>query len=252
MRVLSSSGLVTICLGTLLLGCGTEDDGVDGGDAGRSDTGVTPDTGGGTPDTGTPGGTAYKYIYIVDNETSYSGAMCNSGPGPDIDGIQLKRGTMTIGNGSNAMFVAMPPGMAAAPCTMCGTDMCYYSSTTVANRAEGPKDGMVSSSPMPNTDMGYVSLNTGALWLQIAGGADIRSGDTLTVWEVDKTYIPASAPMSCACTPEKYKVYAYVTTTDTTTRVQLTPTAYRDGNMDCGSPTAAGAVGCGTTDFVVP
>jgi hypothetical protein len=109
---------------------------------------------------------------------------------------------------------------------------------------------------MPDT--GYASLNGAAIWLQIGGptgsGAaqDIKSGDTLTVYEVDKTYIKdSSAFAGCGCEPEPYAVYAYVTVGDATTRVQLTPTAYRADNTACPA-TPTDKNGCGTTDFLVP
>ncbi len=99
-------------------------------------------------------------------------------------------------------------------------------------------------------------MNTSAIWLQIGNATgdgtaqDIRTGDTITVHEVDKVYLgDGNAESMCACLPEKYAVWAYVTKTDTTTRKRLTATTYRASN-NCG--TVDGMLGCGTSDFTVP
>ncbi len=81
---------------------------------------------------------------------------------------------------------------------------------------------------------------------------DIKAGDTLTVHEVDKVYAgDGSAPTDCACAPEKYSVWAYVTKGDATTRKRLNATTYRPANNSvCGAVNIQ--LGCGTADFSVP
>jgi hypothetical protein len=131
-----------------------------------------------------------------------------------------------------------------------------HSGMEAAARAEGIADA---KSYANMTDTGYVSLNTGVLWLQIGGATgnapvqELSSGDTLKVHEVDKVYIAlGSAPADCRCQPEKYTVYAYVEKGEVATRVQLNATKYATENTsECGA-TPTGNLGCGTTDFVVP
>jgi hypothetical protein len=120
---------------------------------------------------------------------------------------------------------------------------------------EGPRDAK-SYANMP--DVGYIALNGGFVWVQLGnttgdGAAqDIRTGDTVTIHEVDQLYVAdMSANGACACPPEKYTVYAYVEKGQVATRKQLVAGAYRGANSAmCG--TASTEKGCGTTDFTVP
>ena len=130
-----------------------------------------------------------------------------------------------------------------------------HSGTTVASRVEGKRDAM-SYANMP--DVGYIALNGGLVWVQLGsatGGGpaqDIRTGDTITVNEVDQLYVAdMSANGACACPPEKYAVYAYVEKGQVATRKKLTAMPYKSANSAmCG--TFDSTKGCGTTDFTVP
>jgi hypothetical protein len=236
-------------------GTGARDGG--GGSGGGGAGGAGARDGGGTAGDGGGSSARYRYILIVDDEKT---PMCTgTGPGADIDSISLIRGGSLAGVGlkGSAMVLSTVPGATSAPCSMCGGAACPYSGPTAAARAEGVRDGM---SVMVGMDMGYLSLNAGGLWLQIGNmtgdtpAQDIMSGDTIKVWEVDKGYITdMRAPTGCACTPEKYAVYAYVTMGDTATRVQLSPFNFVPANMtECGTMATGMMLGCGTTDFRVP
>ena len=277
MRTFASSRMLVMLLGAAMLAaCGDDGGSGDGGGTGGSG-GSSGSGGGGSGGTGArdggagSGGTAgdagtagdgggsrrFRYILIVDDEKT---PMCTgTGPGADIDSISLIRGGSLAGVGlkGSAMVLTTVPGATSAPCSMCGGAACPYSGPTAAARAEGVRDGM---SVMVGMDMGYLSLNAGGLWLQIGNmtgdtpAQDIMSGDTIKVWEVDKGYITdMRAPTGCACTPEKYAVYAYVTMGDTATRVQLSPFNFVAANMtECGTMASGMMLGCGTTDFRVP
>jgi hypothetical protein len=182
-----------------------------------------------------------------------------TGPGADIDAVDLRHGASTtvtgVGLKGSAMLTAQT---GATACTTCGASAgaCPNSGMDAADRVTGIRDGMSYAGNTPDT--GYLSLNGGTVWLQIGsangmGSAqDIVSGDTLTVYEVDKYYIDLGlAPASCACAPEKYTVWAYVDPTDQVNKVQLIPTKYQAKNTECGT-TPSGNLGCGTTDFMVP
>jgi len=269
MRACSSflyRGLLLVAMGAAVTACDTGEDmstdgaaGVGGGGTGGSGGtgGKAPDAGG-TPD-GSSGGTAYKWIAIFDDEKVP--ACTGSGPGADIDSVDLFRGSGTaigVGLKGSAIYSDMQPGASNTPCTSCNGAACKYSGTAIAIRSEGIPDGHVYQSM---DDTGYISLNSGVLWVQIgqANGntpaQDIKSGDTIVVHEVDKTYIDeGTAFAGCLCTPEKYTVFAYQQMGQAAGRVQLKPVKYRDKNADCGgvTPGAAETKGCGTTDFTVP
>ena len=251
-------------MGTDLLGLdgggqgGTSGLGGAGGAGGAGDSGgqggTTADTGG-TPDTG--GGKSYKWIAIFD-ETKTPPVCTGSGPGADIDSVDLRRtGTSVIGVGlkGSAMYVA---GAApAVACTMCGTTACPI---LAPRRRPGPKASMDARSFADATpDVGYLSLNNGVVWLQIGSSSgngpaqDVLPGDTLTVNEVDKYYVaidgrPArvtARPRSTRSTPtRRWAIPA--------TRVQLMPTKFQTENMTVCGATPTGMLGCGSTDFLVP
>jgi hypothetical protein len=264
MRVFELSKVMVVVAGVGLAACGEGTDsaldalGGTGGAGGTLGDGSVAGTGGSTggTDTGTPAPGAYRWLAIVD---TVGVAVCTTtGPGADIDSVTLKRGTTTVGVGlsGSAMYKDIFPGTSAVPCTACGTGAtCANSGDAAAERVTGVRDAR-SYASMPDT--GYASLNGGAIWLQIGsssgGGSaqDILKGDTLTVNEVDQTYLKdMSAFAGCSCQPEPYAVYAYVTMGDASTRVQLTPTAYRSDNTGV-CPATPDMNGCGTTDFVVP
>src|SRR5215204_3231708 len=111
-------GLVILMLGAAAAACGSEDDMGDGSVTGGSDgggTGGTGGTGGGGSDAaGGSGAVAYKWLAIVDDTAQYTTALCmaGTGPGPDIDAIELKRAGATVGVGltGSATFGESFPG----------------------------------------------------------------------------------------------------------------------------------------------
>ncbi len=269
MRGLISRNILMLALGVGLAACGEGADGADGGDAspggGKPDGGSsTADTGGGsTTDTG-GGSTGAKYTWIaIADEDKTPVCTATSGPGADIDAVDLRRGTSTssIGVGLTGS-ASLAAATGATPCTGCGSSMgaCRHSGAEAASRVEGIQDAM-SYAEADKVDTGYVSINSNVLWLQIgsatgqAPAQDLLPGDRIQVYEVDKYYVAlGKAPNTCACAPEKYTVWAYVTKGDTATRVQLKPTRFWSENAtECGAtPPAAGGPGCGTTEFTIP
>jgi hypothetical protein len=265
------SSLMMLTLGAAFVACGEGDDPLADAGTGGSSAGSGGSGGGGSGGSGGSGGTgggssdaggdtggsasAYTWIAIVDDDKAP--ACSGSGPGADIDSVDLIRGAtpMTAGVGKVGSATLMPQTGATA-CTMCNNAACAYSS--MASVAEGLPNGKVAAT---GSDMGYVSLNSQVLWLQFGGAngmaaaQQIMSGDSVKVNEIDLAFKALGtdyAPANCACPPEKYTVWAYKTMGDTTTRVQLMPTEFEPENMaTCGaSPT--GMVGCGTTTFKVP
>jgi hypothetical protein len=252
MRAFSLLGVLIIFLGAGLSGCEPVDD--EGGDGGRAPDGRAPDS---AP------AASYKWIAIFDETTTPSVPMCaaTSGPGADIDSVDLLRGGSVIGVGlrGSAVFSQARTDVSVSPCTGCGSQMrpCTHSDATQAFYAEGIQDARTM---LEGTDMGYISLNTGVIWLKIGqanGNApeqEIRSGDTVIVREVDKWYLAnGDAYAGCECPAEKYSVYAYVEMGNASTRVQLRASRYRVENvMECGASPGTSSLGCGTTDFTVP
>jgi hypothetical protein len=262
-----TSGFFVLALGVAISACGdTTDSGADGGTGGASGLGGAGGAGGsgGTSAGGAGGsvtvdggggGKTYKYLAIVDNETKP--ACTTTGPGADIDAIDLRHAGSTlvagVGLTGSAKFVTQA---GATPCTTCGGKDCGNSGDAAASRVEGIQDAM-SYSDKP--DIGYLSLNGGVVWLQVGGptgsgpAVDIVSGDTLTVYEVDKYYVAnGDAFAACMCLPEKYSVYAYVDMNDETSKVQLMPTKFQSENAATCGATVSGNLGCGTSDFLVP
>lgn len=277
MRALSRFWMISLICGAAA--CGTSDSDVGmggtggassgtGGSAtggstgGSADASATGGTGGGAGDAGPTGSGAYNWLAIIDGTAV---ATCTTtGPGADIDSVDLQKvgssSVTGVGLTGSASFVeSLPGGPTTAACTMCGPNMmgsCKHSGATAASRVEGIPDGM---SYADKDDVGYLSLNTGVVWLQIGsanGGGTaqtINSGDKIMVHEVDLSYVAdGSAFQGCACPAEKYTVWAYVTKGDATTRVQLTPTKYEEENVATCGATPTTLDGCGTTTFTVP
>jgi hypothetical protein len=266
MRALACWGIAITVWGASLTACDpgedlTSDAAGGSGGGGSGGSGGTGGGGGRVPDArlpDAPAGTAYQWIAIFDDEKAP--ACTGSGPGADIDSVDLIRGGQTIGVGlrDSAVFSATRTGETVAPCDMCGAGACMHSGMAAASRAEGIPNAMYYMS-MPDT--GYISLNAGVLWLKIgqANGnnpaEEIKSGDTVVVREVDQVYLAENTSFAgCACVPEKYAVYAYVQRDVAATRVKLRATKYRMENVSAcgGSLTPTSDVGCGTTDFSVP
>jgi hypothetical protein len=272
---LATSGFLVLALGLGLSACGDTADGMgDGGLGGSSGSGGTAGSLGGTSGAGgggaggsgtadgggsdlSGGGKTYKYIAIVDNNTM---PMCDTtGPGADIDSVDLRHAGSTsaagVGLKDSAKYATQT---GATACATCGSAAaaCPYSGMTAAARAEGIQDGMSYTNMM---DTGYIALNSGVVWLQIGSAngngpaQDIVSGDTITVYEIDKYYVETGrAPGCTGCLPEKYSVFAYVDMASEATKVQLVPTKYKTENVATCTATPSGNLGCGTTDFLVP
>ncbi len=253
------SALMIAFLGMTAAACdGLGDDG-DGGvtDGGAGDGGS--EAGGG--DAGSADAApARKFttIVIYDKETA---PMCSAGTGPgaDIDAVELRQGTALLGVGKIGTAAHGPGPAGATPCTGCGASAgaCMHSGAAAVARIEGPRDGR-SYSGMPDT--GYIALNTATVSVQIgdatgAGPAqDIVAGQIVRVHEVDQIYKDdGSAFAACLCEAEKYQVWAFVDPAVTATAVQLEPLAYDAKNAAaCGGTTPTTKEGCGTTDFRVP
>ena len=260
-----------LALGAGLAACGdtTDSMGADGGLGGRSGTGGSSGLGGSGGGSGAGGSSAadgggadlgtgktYKYIAIVDNDKM---PTCGTtGPGADIDSVDLRHaGSTSVAGVGLKDSAKLGTQAGATPCTKCGSSPdCPNSGMAAAARAEAIQDAM-SYAAMPDT--GYISLNGGVLWLQIGSAngngpaQNIVSGDTLTVYEVDQYYVKSGrAPDSCSCVPEKYSVYAYVDMADEGSKVQLVPTKFKDDNTAMCGATPTGNLGCGTSDFSVP
>jgi hypothetical protein len=209
----------------------------------------------------------YDMVSIVDMETTRDLFVCSAtnGPGSDIDAVALIRGAATIGYGliGSAKFTVADPATSMAcvegKCSGATGD-CKYSSVsgkfTQANlvaRTEGKFDAVVNSD---TDDVGYFSLNGGALQIQIGDqtGAglpqSILAADKIKVFEVDKTY--ATATNGCVCTPEHYAVYIQ-DSTGVGADILLTASEYNAANSAvCNAAPGVGDYGCGTTTFLVP
>jgi len=234
---------------------GSADGGGTGGGGGNTD-GAAGSDGGGT-DGG--GSVTYKYVVVYDREKI--DCSLTTGPGSDIDAIELQSGGTTVGVGKTGSALY---GKGDMECTKCGMSMgaCGHTGDAEKANVEGKPDAMIYKS---KSDTGYISLNTGSIQVQIGdasgGGAakDIKKGDIIKVYEVDLTYKDtASDPDKvCTCAPEKYEVFVFG--------------AKADGSIDdkvfmklnAGAPDAKNKAvcdmmsmmpseGCGTTSFAVP
>jgi hypothetical protein len=104
---------------------------------------------------------------------------------------------------------------------------------------------------------GYFSLNAGTLEIQIGDPTSLppaktlKSGDYIKVFEVDQSYVAASAAYpTCTCAPEHYTVTALSATGNTV--VPLIAKQLDPANTTCAALTATSTEGCGSTVFVVP
>ncbi len=141
-------GLVILVLCAAVAACGSEDDMGDGSVTGGTDgggTGGTGGTGGGGGDAaGGSGGTAYKFLVIMDEKAVSDDMYCRgTGPGPDIDAVELKRSGSTVGvglKGSAELAMARPDNMTTAACGQCGAQMnqtCNYSGRIGCSQSRG-------------------------------------------------------------------------------------------------------------------
>jgi hypothetical protein len=204
----------------------------------------------------------YNWLVIVDSSPDL---LCStsSGPGADIDSIQVSRagGPSSVGLRGSAVFTSTFMNVSTPGCERCeGGSACAYSNAASAHWVEGPPDAR---SNQGLADSGYLSLNGGLVWLQVGdatGGGKAQSfkrGDTLTVHEVGQEYVGSTGRpfVTCRCTPEPYAVFAYREKDPPTGGTKLVATGYRpentDGPDEC-SPTVNSMLGCGTTVFQVP
>jgi hypothetical protein len=215
--------------------------------SGNKDAAVSPDL-----------AVADPFVWVVIQDTEQKACTTN-GPGADIDGIALISGvdaTTILGYGANANYKANPQGVACENVD-CNGGNCKYSyisktldPTLLLSYTIGEPDAVVSATA---DDVGYFSLNAGTLQMEIADVAtginrvSINSGDWISVYEVDKSYITSgNAPATCACVPEHYTVYVQTISGVTKT---LTPQVLNPDNKEC---TASAIDGCGSTVFLVP
>ncbi len=222
-----------------------------------------PDAAAAGPDAAiTPVADPYVWVVVQDTEQN---ACTTNGPGADIDAVAKTdiHGT-PVGWGllNSAKFIPNPGGTACDNVN-CPKSNCKYASISstfteadLVSRTEGPQDATVSAT---GDDTGYMSLNAGTLEIQIgdavtgAGPARaIVSGDYITVYEVDQTYITSgAAPATCTCAPEHYTVS--IENADGSKILPLQPVLLLPDNADsCDSLTADPTHGCGTTTFMVP
>lgn len=248
---------VTSCApgGSPIASCGSGGIGgsATGGAGGKAGAGGS----GGARDAGPP---ADPYIWVAIQDTEQR-ACTTVGPGSDIDAVALLSAAgapLGYGKIATAVFTANPIGNACENADCSGGNCKYatlgksFPEETLVAYTEGPPDAVVQAI---GDDYGYLSLNAGALQIQIgdlngAGPAQqLRSGDFVQVFEVDKSYISSgSAPASCSCLPEHYTVWLQTTAGKA---VALKPAVLAAENM-CSALTAFSTEGCGTTLFLVP
>ena len=207
------------------------------------------------------GVTADPYVWVAIQDTEQI-ACTTRGPGADIDAVALVSMAgvvLGVGKIGSASFTANPLGNACEN-SDCSGGNCKYAaiSTTftaadLVARSEGPQDGQVNTT---RDDVGYFSLNGGALQLQIGDltGAgppkEIKAGDQIRVYEVDRTFIEDGyAPVTCSCQPEHYTVTLQ---TAKGAALPLKPTLLDPVNTTCTALNSTSIEGCGTTLFVVP
>ncbi len=215
------------------------------------------------PDTGTPP-TNDPYIWVVIQDTEQI-ACSTTGPGSDIDAVaklDAKGNVLGWGRKTTAIYTPNPGGYACDNVD-CAKGNCKYAANSstfsqadLVARTEGKADATVGSG---NTDdTGYFSLNAGTLSIQIGDldgggiGQELKSGDWIAVYEVDKTYIDSkAAPASCSCLPEHYTV-TLQSASGLKPAIPLTPRTLNALNTTCAPLTATSTEGCGTTVFGVP
>ena len=223
---------------------------LDAGSVPGSDAGPSEDS----------GATANPYVWVAIQDTEQIACTTNA-PGADIDAVALvgSSGVLGVGRIGTAVFTPNPLGDACANAD-CNGGNCKYAAisktipeSTLVAYTEGAQDGMVNA---VGNDTGYLSLNGGALQIQIgdltgSGPAKaLKSGEMIEVFELDKTYIAAgSAPVTCSCLPEHYTV-----TLQTASGLALTlkPGILAADNVTCAALAATSTEGCGSTVFLVP
>jgi hypothetical protein len=199
------------------------------------------------------------YVWVVIQDTEQKACTTN-GPGVDVDAVaKLAADGTVMGYGMNATYTPNPGGFACET-TDCNGKNCKYAANsttfTLANlvkRTEGPVDGQVND---VGDDVGYFSLNAGTLSIQIGNlngtgvAQELKSGDWIAVYEVDKSYITAgAAAANCVCAAEHYTV-TLQSQSGKKPLIKLVPAAYNADNTACGALSAT--EGCGSTTFAVP
>jgi hypothetical protein len=199
------------------------------------------------------------YVWVVIQDTEQKACTTN-GPGVDVDAVaKLAADGTVLGYGMNATYTANPGGFACES-TDCNGKNCKYAanSTTftlpnLVKRTEGPVDGQVND---VGDDVGYFSLNAGTLSIQIGNlngtgvAQELKSGDWIAVYEVDKSYITAgAAAANCVCAAEHYTVS--LQSKSGAKVLPLNPAVYSPDNTTC-ALTATSTEGCGSTTFAVP
>jgi hypothetical protein len=199
------------------------------------------------------------YVWVVIQDTEQKACTTN-GPGSDIDAVaKLDAAGNVLGYGMNATYTANPLGNACEN-TDCNGKNCKYAAISktftpdnLVKRTEGPVDGQVND---VGDDVGYFSLNAGTLSIQIGNlngtgvAQELKSGDWIAVYEVDKSYIEAgAAATTCVCAPEHYTVSLQSKTGAKV--LPLKPALYNEYNTAC-VLSATSTEGCGSTTFAVP
>lgn len=199
------------------------------------------------------------YVWVVIQDTEQKACTTN-GPGSDIDAVaKLAADGTVLGWGTNATYTANPAGNACENAD-CNGKNCKYAAISktftpeeLVKRTEGKVNGQVND---VGDDVGYFSLNAGTLSIQIGNlngtglAQELKSGDWIAVYEVDKSYIDSGAAgATCVCAPEHYTVTLQ---SQTGTKVlPLSPALYNPSNTAC-TLTATSTEGCGSTTFAVP
>lgn len=267
LMMLGLSGVLATTMGSVMVGCG-DDAGMDGGVGGTGGTGggssETKQEGGGgdtgTSEGGEAGSASYKYLVIYDKEKI--DCTLTTGPGSDIDAVELMSGGSKVGVGMKGSGL-FGPGTGA--CTKCGSSggACGHTGKSEEATVEGVRDAVIYKS---KTDTGYISLNSGSIQLQIgdvsgAGPAkEFKKGDTVIVHEVDQLYkgVMATDPdMVCKCEPEKYELFAFKAMADG--KIDPAGVRAKPGAIDSKNKMACDAMpmgpmddpGCGTTTFTL-
>lgn len=232
-------------LATAACGTTTEADG-DAVDGTASDAATGTDAS--TTDTG-PALAQYFYLVIYDADKP---DCSTTGPGADIDSVELVVNGATIGAGLklSADFIAANPSASVVPCKAgecgsAGNKACSHAATAAGGSesievAMGTKDAKTYCGA--TVDTGYVSLNGGSLRFQIgdatgAGAAQfMQAGDIIRIHEVDKSYTPVDGG-TCVAKDENYSVEIRKT---------------KDAAGTILKSKAGSETGSGVTEFVVP
>jgi hypothetical protein len=255
MSIKNRVGLASV-LALTLAACGSND-ATD--DAGTIYVPPSPDAAVTTPSPDAAVTVEEPLVWVVIQDTEQKACTTN-GPGSDIDAVaKLAADGTVLGWGMNATY--NPNTAYACEAADCNKGNCKYAanSTTftlenLLKRTEGPVDGQVND---VGDDVGYFSLNAGGISIQIGNlngtglAQELKSGDWIAVYEVDKSYITAgAAAATCVCAPEHYTVK--LQSQSGKRIVDLKPVAYNTDNTACGVASATSTEGCGSTTFAVP